>query len=244
MWVYELKLDGYRAEAIKTKGRVHLRSRNDKDFNARYPAIVQALAAMPDETMIEGEVVAVDESGRPSFSALQNGSSTARLLYYVFDVSGVDSRMVRLAIHPADIAAFNPPLQPIKATDSRAGSFRRRFGSDAATVDLMPCRRPPEMIQYTLERFEQELQKRLTEIQKLAAESTQIAVLHTRRVEFQAQVARLADAIAAAGHSPALLSRRVSAEADLARVTQGIEQRRPVTLRRASRRSRVLSPRT
>jgi bifunctional non-homologous end joining protein LigD len=86
LWTYELKLDGYRAVAIKCGGRVHLRSRNDKDFNSRYPAIVQALGAMPDETVIDGEIVAVDESGRPSFSALQNGSSTTRLLYYVFDV--------------------------------------------------------------------------------------------------------------------------------------------------------------
>jgi ATP-dependent DNA ligase len=39
---------------------VHLRSRNDKDFNARYPAIVKKLAAMPDETVIDGEIVALD----------------------------------------------------------------------------------------------------------------------------------------------------------------------------------------
>jgi len=58
LWVFELKLAGFRAEAIKSSGRVHLRSRNDKDFNARYPAIVQALAAMPDETVIDGEIVA------------------------------------------------------------------------------------------------------------------------------------------------------------------------------------------
>src|SRR5215831_1080821 len=44
-WVYELEIDGFRAEAIKSSGRVHLRSRNDKDFNGRYPSIVQALAA-------------------------------------------------------------------------------------------------------------------------------------------------------------------------------------------------------
>ncbi len=80
-----VKLDGFRAEAIKERGRVHFRSRNDKDFNARYPAIVQALAAMPNETVIDGEIVAL-ESGRPSFNALQNHTSTASLLYYVFDV--------------------------------------------------------------------------------------------------------------------------------------------------------------
>ncbi len=67
-------------------GLALLESRNDKDFNARYPAIVHALANMPDETVIDGELVAVDGSGRPSFSALQNhGSSTASILYYLFD---------------------------------------------------------------------------------------------------------------------------------------------------------------
>src|ERR1035438_5042717 len=55
-------------------------------FQAKYPAIVQALAAMPDEIVIDGETVALDESGRPSFSALQNGSAGAPVIYYVFDV--------------------------------------------------------------------------------------------------------------------------------------------------------------
>lgn len=82
---YELKFDGYRAEAIKTGGKVYLRSRNDKDFNGRYPAIVRALAGMPDDTVIDGEIVAF-ESGRPSFNALQNFAAGAALFYYVFDV--------------------------------------------------------------------------------------------------------------------------------------------------------------
>jgi bifunctional non-homologous end joining protein LigD len=43
-WSSELKLDGYRALAVKTAGKVRLRSRNDKDFNARYPGIVHGLA--------------------------------------------------------------------------------------------------------------------------------------------------------------------------------------------------------
>jgi bifunctional non-homologous end joining protein LigD len=59
-WAYELKLDGYRALAIKTGGKVHLRSRNNNDFNLRYPAVVQALTVLPDETVIDGEVVALD----------------------------------------------------------------------------------------------------------------------------------------------------------------------------------------
>jgi bifunctional non-homologous end joining protein LigD len=42
-WLYELKLDGYRAIAIKSGGRVQLRSRNDNDFGKRYSAIIEAL---------------------------------------------------------------------------------------------------------------------------------------------------------------------------------------------------------
>ena len=75
-WLIELKLDGFRAIAFKAGGKVHLRSRNDKDFNSRYPVLVRALGGMPDETVIDGEVVAaLDLDGRPSFSALQNFGS-------------------------------------------------------------------------------------------------------------------------------------------------------------------------
>jgi bifunctional non-homologous end joining protein LigD len=59
-WLKELKLDGYRALAIKTEGKVELRSRNDNDFGVRYAAIAKALAKLPDETVIDGEIVALD----------------------------------------------------------------------------------------------------------------------------------------------------------------------------------------
>jgi ATP-dependent DNA ligase len=93
-WAYELKLDGYRALAIKSYGVGHLRSRNNKSFDAKYPVIVAALAHLPDETVIDGEVVALDAEGRPSFSALQNSSATAHLCYYVFDVLVLAGRNV------------------------------------------------------------------------------------------------------------------------------------------------------
>src|SRR5687768_15754876 len=51
-WLYELKLDGYRAIAFKRDGVVHLRSRNDNDFSERYPGVVNGLAKMPDDTVI------------------------------------------------------------------------------------------------------------------------------------------------------------------------------------------------
>src|SRR5262249_14494923 len=86
-WLYEIKLDGYRALAIKTGGKLPLRSPNQTLCTSRYPVIYAALRSMPDETIIDGEVVAVDEDGRPSFNLLQNyGSAAAQLVYYVFDV--------------------------------------------------------------------------------------------------------------------------------------------------------------
>lgn len=86
-WLYELKLDGYRALALKAGGEVELRSRNDKDFGVKFGSIVSALEKLPDDMMIDGEVVALDEDGRPSFTLLQNyGSSQAPLIYFAFDL--------------------------------------------------------------------------------------------------------------------------------------------------------------
>lgn len=58
------------------------------------PGVVRALAALPDETVIDGEIVALDDTGRASFNALQNaGSSKLAVVCYVFDV--LDLRPIR-----------------------------------------------------------------------------------------------------------------------------------------------------
>jgi len=94
-WEYQLKFDGYRAIAFKTGGTVHLRSRNDNDFSVRYPTIVNGLAQLPNETVVDGELVALDGNGRPSFNALQNRDSNALIVYYVFDVMVLAGRDVK-----------------------------------------------------------------------------------------------------------------------------------------------------
>jgi bifunctional non-homologous end joining protein LigD len=94
-WLYEVKLDGYRALAVKSGGNVQLRSRNDNDFSTRYARVTKALDAMPDETVIDGEIVALDKDSKPSFNALQNyGSSSGPMLYYVFDLLILSGRDV------------------------------------------------------------------------------------------------------------------------------------------------------
>jgi bifunctional non-homologous end joining protein LigD len=94
-WEYQLKFDGYRAIAFKSGGKVHLRSRNDNDFARRYPLVLEGLTALPDDTVVDGELVAFDENGRPSFTAMQNaGAAGTEIVYYVFDVMVLRGRDV------------------------------------------------------------------------------------------------------------------------------------------------------
>lgn len=76
-WAYEVKLDGYRAIGVKTSRDTILYSRNAKNFNKRFPQIAEALNDLPADTVIDGEVVALDESGRPDFHALQHFQAAA-----------------------------------------------------------------------------------------------------------------------------------------------------------------------
>ena len=86
-WFYELKLDGYRGLAIKTGGRCKLLSRNGKDLSSRFPEISSALQPLPDDTMIDGEIVALSAAGRPSFSLLQNSRGRDQTIaFYAFDL--------------------------------------------------------------------------------------------------------------------------------------------------------------
>jgi DNA ligase D-like protein (predicted ligase) len=86
-WVWEIKLDGYRALTVKSGGKVTLFSRNHKPLNKRFPLIVEGLADLPDETVIDGEIVALDVAGRPNFNLLQNFRDAAsQIVYYAFDL--------------------------------------------------------------------------------------------------------------------------------------------------------------
>ena len=86
-WSYELKFDGYRALGLKAAGRVRLLSRNGKDFTKRFASIAHALAALPDETVIDGEIIAYGDDLRPSFNVLQNRRGAGpELRLYAFDL--------------------------------------------------------------------------------------------------------------------------------------------------------------
>jgi len=86
-WVYEIKLDGYRAAAVDSKGKLNLYSRKRKPFHIQYPYIIDALSDLPENTVVDGEIVALDDTGRPNFNLLQHTRSEAsRICYFVFDL--------------------------------------------------------------------------------------------------------------------------------------------------------------
>jgi bifunctional non-homologous end joining protein LigD len=87
-WSYEIKWDGYRALLVKEGARARLISRNLKDLTADYPNVAAAGARLaPGSFILDGEIVAVDQRGLPSFQALQHrATKTLPVVYYVFDV--------------------------------------------------------------------------------------------------------------------------------------------------------------
>jgi bifunctional non-homologous end joining protein LigD len=89
-WAFEVKWDGYRALAYVRGGNCELVSRNDNDLTSRFPNIAKELvkAVRSPNAVLDGEVVALDDQGRSSFSEMQKGST--RLAYYAFDVLEVD----------------------------------------------------------------------------------------------------------------------------------------------------------
>jgi bifunctional non-homologous end joining protein LigD len=93
-WSYEVKWDGYRAQGLKNGRLVSLASRNLKDITRQFPAIAAALSRMrADTVIIDGEIVAVDAEGRPSFQALHHWSFEGlSLVYYAFDLLHLDGR--------------------------------------------------------------------------------------------------------------------------------------------------------
>jgi bifunctional non-homologous end joining protein LigD len=134
-WLFEPKLDGYRVIAAVRDGQVRLWSRRGLDCTRDYPGVVEALGAMGGEAVFDGEVVALDEHGRPSFDLLKQrleqihkhkvGGPATRypLVYYAFDLlyhDGLDLRGVPLerrkvllldALSPSDV------VRPLEALE-------------------------------------------------------------------------------------------------------------------------------
>jgi bifunctional non-homologous end joining protein LigD len=86
-YLYEVKWDGYRIIAYADGKKVQLHSRSALDYTKKYPPIVQALMALKNKVVLDGEVVVFNEEGKPDFDTLQNyNGHNAPITYYAFDV--------------------------------------------------------------------------------------------------------------------------------------------------------------
>jgi bifunctional non-homologous end joining protein LigD len=121
-WMFEIKWDGYRAIAFIDNGKVKLVSRNQNDLTERYPELKDLAEFVKAKTAIlDGEVVALDDQGRPSFSLMQQrtgfrpggrraaSNADVPVLYYAFDLlylDGYDWRCVPLEDRKKKLAAI------------------------------------------------------------------------------------------------------------------------------------------
>jgi bifunctional non-homologous end joining protein LigD len=132
-WLFEIKWDGYRAVAFITKGKVRLVSRNQNDLTAQYSELQSIPSFIKAETAIlDGEIAALDEQGRSSFSLMQQrtgirsgGRRTGSrqdisVLYYVFDLlylDGYDLRRVPLEERKDLLAKITSQDGPVRYSD-------------------------------------------------------------------------------------------------------------------------------
>jgi DNA ligase D-like protein (predicted ligase) len=143
-WSYEVKWDGYRAEAVKDGATVWLASRNLKNITRQFPAVAAAAARVRAQSaVLDGEIVALDADGRPSFQALHNWSIEGlSLVYYAFDLLHLNGR--DLTRRPLDerraalreVVAGSGVLlsEPLSGTPEQIAAAVRRLGLEGVVA--------------------------------------------------------------------------------------------------------------
>ncbi len=132
-WLFEIKYDGYRLFGVRDEDKVQLRYRRGSDSTAAFPEVADALRALPHEQLvIDGELVALDEAGHPSFERLQQRVHLKRsdeirraafanpVTYFVFDFlafEGADLRTLPLVERKALLRELLPPAGPLRFCD-------------------------------------------------------------------------------------------------------------------------------
>jgi bifunctional non-homologous end joining protein LigD len=96
-WIYEIKWDGYRAVAELQNKKIKLYSRNGLSFSEKFSVIAEALAEIKHDAVLDGEIVLLDEKGKPSFQKLQHyeDNTDLPLVYYVFDILFLKKKDIR-----------------------------------------------------------------------------------------------------------------------------------------------------
>jgi bifunctional non-homologous end joining protein LigD len=137
LWLHEIKHDGFRIVARKDGDRVRLYSRPGNDLTYRFPLIVEALARLRSRScIIDGEAVACDDNGMPSFNRIRYRRHDATVFLYAFDLIELNGDDLR-----------RDPLEVRKATLSsvvaKAGAgirFNEHIEADGPTVFAHACK--------------------------------------------------------------------------------------------------------
>ncbi len=149
-WLYEIKYDGVRVLADRRGERVTLYGRSGQDTTGRYPEVARALRVLPiDRFVIDGEIVALDDAGRPSFQRLQRRmhltsesqvrrlSESEPVVYMIFDLVALDGDcLVVCEVKTRSSLAFGAPLEAV--TRQKAARLRRLAARWLAEHDLHP----------------------------------------------------------------------------------------------------------
>jgi bifunctional non-homologous end joining protein LigD len=144
-WAFEPKLDGLRAIAFLQGSKARLTSRNGRDVTRGYPSLVRELTEQPGQEMVlDGEIVAPDEEGRPSFQRLQQrmnlqGDADIRradvqvpVLYYVFDLlflDGYDLRAVPFEARRRQLERALVPSENVRLIDQFEEEGEAAYGA-------------------------------------------------------------------------------------------------------------------
>ncbi len=95
-WAFEGKFDGYRLLVYADHRGLRLQTRNGRDVTAEYPQLQPLAETLADhDVVLDGEVVALDSAGVPSFSAMQNRTGATRIEFWAFDILRLDGRWLQ-----------------------------------------------------------------------------------------------------------------------------------------------------
>jgi bifunctional non-homologous end joining protein LigD len=143
-WSYEVKWDGYRAQGVKNGAAVMLASRNLKNITAQFPGLAHAIGRVRAKTaVIDGEIVALDANGRPSFQGLHHASFEGlAIAYYAFDLLHLNGRdLTRVALDDRraalrDVIADSGVLlsDPLPGTPEQIAAAVRRLGLEGVVA--------------------------------------------------------------------------------------------------------------
>ena len=110
-WAFEIKWDGYRTIAFVSDGRVRLQSSSGIDVTDRYPELAHLPSAVNAvSAIVDGELVALDQHGRPSFELLQRHST--QVAFYAFDVLAIDGTDTTAMIYEQRRALLTNLIEP------------------------------------------------------------------------------------------------------------------------------------